>query len=1307
MKTKIKSFSTIAVSLAVLLFALIFASGNTASRTAENPEFNDFTISTISSDSSKIVIVSADKTDMKIFFSSDSVAADQTLAKDLSTLISELYGIRIRALPDTSERPTANEILIGDTNRPETSELQEAVTSKANSTGDFYWAYAVVNGKLVFCASEALSYQFASESFLKYLADNNFTLPSDLSVLGSKSRAEYEEELRKEEEEARKLRVEELKKTNSNFTQEDFGGDFLTMPENAYKSPAYYPIKGQHPRLFFTEKDIPAIYDALLNDPELTYLRGQIWAYADAENFTGIFPETTGKSGNVYRYDTTVLAQLEAKAMAYLLTGDELYGYEAIIGAKNAMLYLLYTADVASDTYHGASHVMVNVAKVFDWCYDLMSEDDKNQIIAGVSNVLAPQLENGMKFPPSGMNGVSGHGTGPQFIRDWVTVSLAFYDEAPSWWQFVGGRFFEEYVPVIDYCYQGGFASQGTVTYGNSKYFTKAWAAYLIQNSTGYSPYVENFHLGAYYYFSHIHSNDRFFQTGDGGRSSTGTAVSNNTLGWMFLSALMYDDPTIGAMAKYYSKDYTEFAYHCTLECTVPDVLIWKTLGPEINEAPKENIDTIQYLPFPSGTMTARESWSTDAAVVLMRIGELTMANHDLRDHGTFQIYYKGLLAGSSGSYKLYGGNVHKYYLQATVAHNGLLVFDPSLADKNPMWNCAENHTHSATTCKIANAERYYYSGSQYARGEAGNIQKWLSGKYHMAEVYGSDWSYNSDGSSKWAYIAGDLTNAYEAKTVAYAGRKMLTIFTGDEAYPMLFFTYDQLSSATGGEDFTKTFLLHTVKEPVVDEENLTAVVTEGEGRLFLHSISGAQKIEKIGGEGKAYWINGKNCLDPADNNDNADKIWGRLELSVKGNLSDSLLTAMYVADATNDTPLDVEKISNASVDGVMIKDNIVVFTKTNSEGQEYREFTFSTSGKGLKSYYIAGLESGTWNISVDGISVAYVNTDKESGIVSFVAPCGNVKVSPTDNVIGANGGKITYVTNGGTLPDGTAHSYTSEKQTDLPTSATRGTDKFLGWYTSESFEESTRVTKTPLGFTGTFTVYAKWLSTLVDIDFTSSAVIVNTVEKSATNIATFSAKDKPGASFITKTEDGQQYLEWIEGTKDPTITYQNKEINYASMSADDECATFTVTLSKNGDAPMMTSHFRIYTKKTVSGGSATTRQYIFTTNAAGEVRLGVTEEVTTGPLVATLTDKPITLRFVMDFKNEEIRAYDEAGTLLASSKVAVKSASGAANMSEWRKLLDSIVFYWYGASSADAPTSSMRIYGIKIEEGDRVTNSK
>ncbi len=1319
MKVRAKRLCTVLIVLAVTFLtalAIGFIGRESAADDAVSGERTE--LKPISEN--KVVIVSQSGTDYILTYSSDSLQQDQSMAEALKTLMQNTYGTTMPYVkPDIATSETEHEILIGNTNRQESIDFHKKVTATLADEDDMAWGYAYVNGKLLFTANNKTAYELGQGEFLNYLISCDFTVPDNLHVIKGKTRAEYDEEKRLEYENDREKYIASLIARNNEFTQADFGGDPQQMPTDLYESPHTYPTENQHPRYFLANADLDELYYNFTSNPEYAEIRKTIWEYADkvrGDAYTGIFPEKTGSSGEIYRFSTDMIAQFEAKAFVYLMTGDATYGYEAIIGAKNAILSLHYTTDLHMDVYHGPSQVMVNVAKVYDWCYDLLTEDDKNQIIAGVSNILGPQMESGMRFPPKGMNAVSGHGTGPQFIRDWMTVAIVFYDEMPSWWEMVGGRFYQYYVPVINIASESGWASQGTVTYGDSKYMTRSWAAFLVKTTTGEFPYTEDFRKCAYYYFSYIQPNGKYFQTGDGGRTADGCGISDSCA-YMFIAAALFDDPTIGAMAKYYSSNYTKFSYAFTTEMTAPDMLIFLTLGPDIEEEPMENIDTIQYFESPAATMTARTDWTENAAAVLMRIGTMTMANHDLADHGTFQIYYKGLLAGTSGAYKKYGGYVHKYYLQATVAHNGLLVYDPSLSDAEPIYktvNCGEeNCDHSDCTTidynTIVNAARYYYSGGQRTLDSPADIETWTSGTYDMGTLIGASWEYRTDGSAKYAYIAGDITAAYPSKTVSYAARKMLTLFTGDEDLPLLFFTYDQLTSK--GADYTKTWLLHTVNEPQINEDELTATVTAGDGRLVLQSLSGADAITKIGGKGKDFWINGKNCTDEyTDEDAYYEQIWGRIELSTTGELSDSFFTAMYVTDADSTKTLDIKTKKTEIVEYAAVLNYIVAFTNTGSDGQS-KEFSFETDETGLLQYYISGMESGTWRVKVDGLSVATVFADDGEGFVSFIAPAGTVTLTPSDDVIGANGGRIKYSAGGGTLGPDTIYTYRNETATQIPTDIVKADSYFIGWYTSPSFEPDTLITEIPAGHTGTVYLYAKWLSNILNVNYNDvkQATLNVSTGSSKVNGITYNTNSSEGVSFAVKEDsEGIRYLDWQKGTKSAFMTTTNNLVNYASMTVDDECASFTITLSKNGEAQVPESQFRIYTRKDINGKEGSeyiSRQYIFTTNTKGEVRLGNTSS---GPVAAVLTEEKTTLRLVMDFKNEEIRAYDVYGNVIAKTSVSVAGLTlankdnppGVSSMSEWRTLLDSILMYWI--CTGKESDSAFKIYEIKIDEGDR-----
>lgn len=774
----------------------------------------------------------------------------------------------------------------------------------------------------------------------------------------------------------------------------------ITMDTSKYEPPAT-PSGKQHPYLFFSKDQIAKIKETL-NSPEFSATAVKFWSLANAEGFTGEFPQwkEAVKDNGPERWSTDIHATMEAKAFAYLITGDASYGYQAIIGAKNAMLTLVYSQRIHSDPYHGASQTVVTVAKVYDWCYDLLTENDKKQIILGVQNLMCPTLEfnffqkeQGLSESDPKLSAVNGHSTGPQFLRDYVTVALAFYNEAPSWWDFIGGRYIEEYAPVIDYVYQGGWASQGTSTYGTSKCFVNMWAAWVTRSSTGYtvSYAVDDGGSGreaAYFINSHIMANDRYFSTGDGARTANGSAIN---IEYMVISAAFYQDPALEAFAKYYTNGYSKWTYNFTEEMTAPMTLVYGSFFAEdVPEGEYENrgdgVDLIQYFSYPNGFISARDSWESDAAVVIMKIGEMTMANHDIGDHGTFQIYYKGLLATSSGAYNKYGSNVHNYYLQATIGQNGLLIFNPAFADDEPAYNA---------NGKVTNG--YYYSGSQKELEAGTTFKEFTDGRAKMGTVYGHDVAYYDDGSAKHAYIAGDITSAYDKATVDYVGRRMLTIYTGDPNYPMLFFTFDQMTSDSAS--FKKTFLLHTVKEPEIDEDAKRAVITEGEGRLVLQSLSGAKSITKIGGKGYAYWINGKNCLDEYTDSDNYDEIWGRIELNTDGNLYDSLLTAMYVTDSTNDEILEAVGYEAEDVKFATIADYVVVFADTTTPLS--KEISIDVQGTGDRKYYVSGLSAGEWTVTVDGVIIADVTVSEESGLATFTAPAGTVKISPKSNVVG------------------------------------------------------------------------------------------------------------------------------------------------------------------------------------------------------------------------------------------------------------------------------------------------------------------
>ena len=207
------------------------------------------------------------------------------------------------------------------------------------------------------------------------------------------------------------------------------------------------------------------------------------------------------------------------------------------------------------DIYHGASHAMTVLAAVYDWCYPVLSETDKQNMIEGAVQSLWPSME--FNYPPvkpqeTSYNGISGHGTGPQFLRDYMTLAVVFYDEAPDWYEMVVGRYFYEYLTVANAQYVNGWISQGTACYAPIKLMVQLWAANLLNVCTGENFFTEDAALSVQMFISQLQPNGNYFQTGDGGRNTVGATPG---FAEYFVSAALFNDPIAAVWAKYFSND--------------------------------------------------------------------------------------------------------------------------------------------------------------------------------------------------------------------------------------------------------------------------------------------------------------------------------------------------------------------------------------------------------------------------------------------------------------------------------------------------------------------------------------------------------------------------------------------------------------------------------------------------------------------------------------------------------------------------------------------------------------------------------
>ena len=753
------------------------------------------------------------------------------------------------------------------------------------------------------------------------------------------------------------------------FTDSQFGSKAHgTMSTSAYSDPLAYPSEGQHPRLLFNKNTIGAVR-AVLEDPANSdKLRSLI---GTANDYTSGVPSgnTQGYENEDYREE--ILQTIRTKAFLYQMTGVKLYGYDAIRMMKEFMTGFKI-ADT-SDPCRRYGEIMTTTAQVYDWCNDLLTSTDKEQFLRGVQYKLGPNMEVG--FPPSKQGAVSGHGCERQILRDYLSIALAVFDDEPTWYKYVAGRVYQEYVPVRNEYYTAGYYPQGISTYLPIRFGSDLWSAWLLSVATGSFPYNRtNMQKVMRTAYEHVvysvagNSGTQIFSEGDHQGRSGKEALKQLALPSM-ISAYLFDDPVAMSWA-----DYADYSYFPTTY-----YMILKSKGTTGSAAKRyDGLDPIVYNGGWLGQMIAHNSFDTDGASVYMKIGNRMTANHDHADSGSFQIYYKALLAGDSGYYDKYESDHHKNYHQATIAHNSIVLKNGNtiVGQKQP------SETTSFSTWKTGN-------------------------NYQMGTTTGYAYGYADAAKTKptYAYLAGDIAAAYctpqtlfgytigfNSSELERCDRRMLAVYeTGNARSPLFFFVYDNITSKD--TKYQKVFLLHTITEPTISGKKATVV--NGSGKLVLQNVAGDCTLSKVGGAKPANWTVGSKTYDLiSSKSDKTDGYWGRLEVATpSGSKNNVMLNVTYVCDKNNDPNLTATAITNSSAaTGAVIGKVAAVFC--DGASRQTSSFSFTTSGSGTLTYYVSGVKAGKWTVKV-GSNTQTVTATEDGGLLVFTLPAGTVTLAP------------------------------------------------------------------------------------------------------------------------------------------------------------------------------------------------------------------------------------------------------------------------------------------------------------------------
>ncbi len=972
------------------------------------------------------VIDGASLSDSAIVYAIGLHSKAEALAAELSK--AGIAGVTTCAPGDTD---ATYRILIG-MHSDEASELAKAKYDEASATApaDYHWAYCYYDGCLAIYAVSDLEYERAFDELVSlYAGSGKLTVRDDLATVGVFTKAQYEEhltELDRIEYEANReanealiselveklfAQREELKEYVGERSKHDSKGntepmklfasytpDLMAAGKSSWSAPAISP-KDEHPRLLITSD----MYAGIRERIALGGKQGE--AFKSLVNTTlpndGILGELvehdindiTG-SNSVHNFNYEALEVIQAKALAHLIYDDDYYGYQAILYMKN-FLKSLDIKRMYNDQMRDYGYIMFTTALVYDWCYDLLEEDDKIQFIAGVENCLCVGTNSkGAKtevgFPPSMLGSVADHACEYIIMRDYLSFAVAIYGDNSSWWNYVGGRVYAEYVPMRNYYYQSGMSSQGTGVYITARFVGDIYSAWILDTATGENPYV-NMDAVLRSCFSYEVTPGRLFNDGDGNGDHV---VADRFIDIAYISAYLFDDATVLAQANFLLGDNVlSCAFHEKGYMGVNVPLLMALSGRsdvEPAEDRYEDLDLISYNGHPLGQYLAHSMWNDPAsASIFMRIKERSTSNHEHYDSGTFEIYYKGALTTDGGVYHGYGETHTDFYHQATISHNGLIIYD--LSKKNTLGGM-------------------YSGGQKTFGGSSSSYDFWIADKNKdTGTVTGHQHGYVDGDESKpqYAYIAGDISEAYDPDTASYVGRRMLTVFTGDEEFPMAFFVFDDITSKQGCE---RRFLLQisSPEEPdIVNDKKKgehTVTTENGDGRLVLTCLTeGNVIISGVGGRNSGaydasksqnYMVNGKQIVPKSNTAD--DGHWGRVEIILASASTDiTFMNVLYVTDAGNENEADVTAITDAvGLEGGVFNEKIAGLFASSRTGAE-EELSCTTEGEGDLDYYVSGVKAGSWSVSVDGKDVGTYTASEEGGLLTFTAPAGSIVISP------------------------------------------------------------------------------------------------------------------------------------------------------------------------------------------------------------------------------------------------------------------------------------------------------------------------
>ena len=745
---------------------------------------------------------------------------------------------------------------------------------------------------------------------------------------------------------------------------------FLFINTNA-QTIANIQLQG-HPRVLVSKDDVTILKQRIGHkDFKEIYA-----SYIEQKKFITDGVSKNGEPNEEIRY------KIEALAFSYLI--DTANEKQAGIDAVDLIQKYLHSITLVQGYHPNAQayEAVFTAALVYDWCYYLMNNNTKSVMITLMKNTSC--LAEYCIFKKTPQQYLSGH-YGEYAPTVFLAMGLAIYDEQKDVLEFAYKEQVENFAPSRNPWYEASTHHQGS-QYIHVRYGNELLQAFLL-DKVGLSPYSNKITAATY---RDIYA--QIPQEKDMDGMPEGDCHNNITMGNEYLEFI----PLAASMSKDgFLQTYAQL-YLNKLKLLSTRAFIF--YDPYIKATSFDSLVLSKFFPSPSGIMIARTKWDinkkgnpSNAMVVLMNMKEYQAKNHTHLDIGHFGIYYKGHLALDAGIYQgkdpnnEWGKLNYVNYYSRSVAHNSLLILDPN----------------EPTPYEGSNSRAISRDGGQftYKNRAWDSLQEMMSaGK--SAQILANEISEGT--APDYSYLKGDMTAAYNVpKNVAEYPSKASTVKRSfvflnlkNDDVPGALIVLDKVVSTNA--NFKKTWLLHSQNEPMITDSTINFESTEygRNGRLqnsvLLPEYSNLQ-IEKIGGVGKEYWVDGKNWGSVTQE----DAGQWRIEVSPKDTaLSNNFLNVIQATDAQPSKQVFIVKKSFATKGNfiaISIADRIVAQQLNLDKTDDEIAFSIGEKSKNYK-VLITDLKAGEW-IATTNFGKQTIRVTEANGTAYFISKGGSFRL--------------------------------------------------------------------------------------------------------------------------------------------------------------------------------------------------------------------------------------------------------------------------------------------------------------------------